>query len=138
MKLNSKQIEVNSLKFDYDNLKQEMNDRLSLLTPNISNEELKKLLSERDQYLQELTTVKNQLPELKQRMIENFQTKMITFKEQVKKSLVEKENEYQTKIQQIENEYIEQYEQVLEKNKQVLRGVIAAKQEEFNNEKVSQ
>lgn len=114
-----------------------MNDRLSLLSPNISTEELRKLLTERDDYCKELTNLKNQIPDLKQRMIDNFQTKMVSFKEQVKKSLVDKENEYQKKIQQIENEYIEQYEQVLEKNKQILRGVLAGKQEEFNNEKVS-
>lgn len=128
---------MNSLKFDFDNLKQEMNDRLSLLSPNISTEELRKLLTERDDYCKELTNLKNQIPDLKQRMIDNFQTKMVSFKEQVKKSLVDKENEYQKKIQQIENEYIEQYEQVLEKNKQILRGILAGKQEEFNNEKVS-
>ena len=91
----------------------------------------------RGSHKQELTNLKNQIPDLKQRMIDNFQTKMVSFKEQVKKSLVDKENEYQKKIQQIENEYIEQYEQVLEKNKQILRGVLAGKQEEFNNEKVS-
>jgi hypothetical protein len=127
---------LNSLKFDYDNLKQEMNDRLSLLTANISNEQLTKVLSERDQYFNELIKLKNELPELKQQMINSFQTKVITFKEQVKKSLIEKENDYRKKIQQIENEYISQYEQVLEKNKQILRSVIASKQEEFNTEKV--
>jgi hypothetical protein len=61
----------------------------------------------------------------------------LTFKEQVKKSLVEKENDYRKKIQQIENEYICQYEQVLEKNKQVVRSFVASKQEEFNTEKVN-
>jgi predicted RNA-binding protein len=69
-------------------------------------------------------------------MIDSFQTKVITFKEQVKKSLVDKENDYRKKIQHIENEYISQYEQVLEKNKQVVRALIASKQEEFDSEKV--
>ena len=129
-------MELNSLKFDFDNLKQEMNDRLSLLTSNLSSEQLNKVLSERDLYINELNKLKNELPELKQQMIDNFQTKVSTFKEQVKKSLVEKENDYRKKIQQIENEYIQQYEQVLEKNKQMVRSLIAAKQEEFSTEKV--
>ncbi|CAF2319261.1 unnamed protein product [Rotaria sp. Silwood2] len=135
LKLNSKQIEINSLKFDLNNLKQEMNDRLSLLTTNISNEKLNKVLSERDQHLNELNKLKIELPDLKQQMIESFQTKVITFKEQVKKALVEKENDYKKKIEQIENEYISQYEQVLEKNKQIVRSLIASKQEEFITEK---
>lgn len=113
-----------------------MNDRLSLLTTNISTEQLNKVLIERDQYINQLNKIKNELPELKQQMIESFQTKVLTFKEQVKKSLVEKENDYRIKIQQIENEYIEQYQQVLEKNKQIVRALIASKQEEFNTEKV--
>ena len=128
---------MNSLKFDYNNLKQELNDRLSLLTTNISNEQLTKVLSERDQYFNELTKLKNELPELKQQMIDSFQTKVITFKEQVKKSLLDKENDYRKKIQHIENEYISQYEQVLEKNKQVVRALIASKQDEFDIEKVN-
>ncbi|CAF2894214.1 unnamed protein product [Rotaria sp. Silwood2] len=82
LKLNSKQIEINSLKFDLNNLKQEMNDRLSLLTTNISNEKLNKVLSERDQHLNELNKLKIELPDLKQQMIESFQTKVITFKDQ--------------------------------------------------------
>ncbi|CAF0783548.1 unnamed protein product [Rotaria sordida] len=135
LKLNSKQIEINSLKFDINNLKQDMNDRLSLLTINISNEKLNKILFERDQYLNELNQLKNELPNLKQQMIDSFQTKVITFKEQVKKSLIEKENDYKKKIEQIENEYISQYEQVLEKNKQIVRSLITSKQEEFNTEK---
>jgi hypothetical protein len=138
LKLNSKQIEFNSLKFDYENLKQEMNDRLSLITSNISTEKLNKVLSERDQYLNELTKLKTELPDLKQQMIDSFQTKVISFKEQVKKSLGEKENDYRKKIQHMENEYIAQYEQVLEKNKQVVRSLITSKQEEFNTEKVNQ
>ena len=129
-------MEINTLKFDFDNLKQEMNDRLSLLTSNISTEQLTKVLSERDQYLNELTKLKFELPELKQQMIDSFQTKVITFKEQVKKSLAEKENDYRKKIEQMENEYISQYEQVLEKNKQIVRSLITSKQEEFNKEKV--
>ncbi|CAF0731920.1 unnamed protein product [Rotaria sp. Silwood1] len=135
LKLNSKQMEINSLTFDLNNLKQEMNDRLSLLTTNVSNEKLNKILFERDQYLNELNKLKIELPDLKQQMIDSFQTKVITFKEQVKKSLVEKENDYKKKIEQIENEYISQYEQVLEKNKQIVRSLIASKQEEFNTEK---
>ncbi|CAF3685315.1 unnamed protein product [Rotaria sordida] len=135
LKLNSKQIEINSLKFDINNLKQDMNDRLSLLTINITNEKLNKILFERDQYLNELNQLKNELPNLKQQMIDSFQTKVITFKEQVKKSLIEKENDYKKKIEQIENEYISQYEQVLEKNKQIVRSLITSKQEEFNTEK---
>ncbi len=137
LKLTSKQMEINSLKFDYDNLKQEMNDRLSLLATNISTEQLNKVISERDQYLNQVNKLKAELPELKVQMIESFQTKVLTFKEQVKKSLVEKENDYRKKIQQIENEYICQYEQVLEKNKQVVRSFVASKQEEFNTEKVN-
>ncbi len=113
-----------------------MNDRLSLLTTNISTEQLNKVLIERDQYINQLNKIKNELPELKQQMIESFQTKVLTFKEQVKKSLLEKENDYRKKIKQIENEYIEQYQQVLEKNKQIVRALIASKQEEFNTEKV--
>ncbi|UJR25203.1 hypothetical protein I4U23_006555 [Adineta vaga] len=131
LKLNSKQMELNSLKFDYDNLQQDMNDRLSLLTKPAFNQ----VTLERDQYFNELNQLKTQIPELKQQMIENFQSKVITFKEQVKKSLVEKENDYRKKIQDIEDEYIGQYEQVLEKNKQVVRSLITAKQEEFQAEK---
>ncbi|CAF3494011.1 unnamed protein product [Rotaria socialis] len=136
LKLNSKQMEINCLQFDLNNLKQEMNDRLSLLTTNISNENLNKALSERNQYLNELNTLKNELPDLKQQMIDSFQTKVIIFKEKVKKSLVEKENDYNRKVEQLENEYIDQYEQALEKNKQIVRSLIASKQEEFNAEKV--
>jgi hypothetical protein len=131
-------MEMNTLRFDFDNLKQEMNDRLSLLTANISSEQLNKVLSERDQYLNELTKVKCELPELRQQMIDNFQTKVVTFKEQVKKSLVDKENDYRKKIEQMENEYISQYEQVLEKNKQIVRSLITSKQEEFHTEKVNE
>ena len=137
LKLTSKQIEINTLKFDLDHLKQEMNDRLSLLTTNFSTEQMNQVLSERDQHLNELTKLRSELPELKQQMIDSFQTKVISFKEQVKKSLMEKEQDYRKRIEQMENEYIAQYEQVLEKNKQVVRAVIAAKQEEFNAEKVS-
>jgi hypothetical protein len=129
-------MELNSLKFDFDNLKQELNDRLSLITTNVSSEQLNNVLSERDQYLNELNQLKNELPQLKQQMIDSFQIKVISFKEQVKKSLGEKENDYRKKIQAVENEYIGQYEQVLEKNKQVVRSVMASKQEEFNTEKV--
>ncbi|CAF1208422.1 unnamed protein product [Adineta steineri] len=135
LKLNSKQIEINSLKFDYDNLKHEMNDRLSLLTKNLSTEQLDRVIFERDQYLNELNKFKNELPELKQQMIDSFQTKVLTFKEQVKKSLNDKENDYRKKIHEMENEYIYQYEQVLEKNKQAVRALIASKQEEYNIEK---
>ena len=137
LKLNSKQMEFNSLKFDYDNLQQDMNDRLSLLTKTVPNDQLNQVTVERDQYLAELMKLKNDLPELKQQMIDSFQLKVVSFKEQVKKSLVEKENEYRKKIQQIEDEYVHQYEQVLEKNKQVVRSLILAKQEEFNNERVN-
>lgn len=137
LKVTSKQIEINTLKFDLDQLKQEMNDRLSLLNTNISTEQMSKVLGEREEYLNELSKLRSELPELKQQMIDSFQTKVITFKEQVKKSLLDKENEYRKRIEQMENEYISQYEQVLEKNKQVVRAVIAAKQEEFNAEKVS-
>ncbi|CAF0933456.1 unnamed protein product [Adineta ricciae] len=117
LKLNSKQMEFNSLKFDYDNLQHDMNDRLSLLTKTVPNDQLNQITLERDQYLAELMKLKNELPELKQQMIDSFQLKVVSFKEQ------------------IEDEYVHQYEQVLEKNKQVVRGLILAKQEEFKNER---
>lgn len=136
LKLSSKQIELNTIKFDFDHLKQEMNDRLSLLNANVSTEEMNKVLAERDLYFNELSKLKSEIPDLKQQLIESFQNKVASFKEQVKKSLADKDNEYRKRIEQMENEYISQYEQVLEKNKQVVRSLLAAKQDEFDTEKV--
>ena len=129
-------MEINTLKFDLDALKQEINDRLSLLSSNASTEQLNKVISERDQYFVELNQLKTDLPVLKRQMVDSFQTRVVAFKEQVKKSLVDKENEYRQRIEQIENEYIAEYEQVLEKNRQVVKAVVASKQEDFNAEKV--
>lgn len=129
-------MEVNTLKFDLETLKQEMNDRLSLLSSNISTEQLNKVISERDQYFVELNQLKTDLPELKRQMVDSFQTRVVAFKEQVKKSLVDKENEYRKRIEQIEHEYISEYEQVLEKNRQVVKAVVASKQDDCNAEKV--
>ena len=129
-------MEINTLKFDLDALKQEMNDRLSLLSSNISTDQLNKVISERDQYFVELNQLKTELPELKRQMVDSFQTRVVAFKEQVKKSLVDKENEYRKRIEQIENEYISEYEQVLEKNRQVVKAVVTSKQDDFNAEKV--
>ena len=129
-------MEINTLKFDLDALKQEINDRLSLLSSNASTEQLNKVISERDQYFVELNQLKTDLPVLKRQMVDSFQTRVVAFKEQVKKSLLDKENEYRQRIEQIENEYIAEYEQVLEKNRQVVKAVVASKQDDFNAEKV--
>ncbi|CAF1644702.1 unnamed protein product, partial [Didymodactylos carnosus] len=72
LKLNSKQMEINSLKFDLENFK---HDETILKDQQQEKNELEPIIKQRDQYYAELCKMRDDGNVLKQQMIESFQLK---------------------------------------------------------------